>query len=169
MKLLLNAGADVLVRDASGQTTAAAALAACSVQQAQLNDPKARTMLQQRCLEIIKLLFQSISPPSPAPSVAASLMAHSPPSCDPLIVAAARAAIHDVVEYLLDTDPSQMRAKGRDGLTVLDVYLASKSSSGIDILQRRGLLSAMDYASAPRRNAGFDPAHTLKPFWQARR
>jgi hypothetical protein len=27
----------------------------------------------------------------------------------------------------------------------------------------------MEYASAPRRNSGFDPAHTLKPFWHARR
>lgn len=172
VKVLLSAGADALAQDASGQSTAAAALAACGAQQAQLTDSKSRAALQQRCLDIIKLLFQPShihNPTRPRHSPAASLVSHCPPSRDPLIVAAARSGLHDIVCHLLDTDPSQFRAKGQNGHTVLDVYLAAKSSAGLDLLQRRGLLSAMDYASAPRRNAGFDPACTLKPFWQARR
>jgi hypothetical protein len=176
VKLLLSAGADRLAQDSSGQSTAAAAVAACSAQLAQCSDSKSRAASQQCCLDVIKLLFQpthSHVPPCPAAATAAAISAsfssRSPPSRDPLVVAAARAAVHDVVAYLLDLDPSCLRAKGPGGETVLDVYLACKSSTGLDMLQRRGLLSAMDYASAPRRNAGFDPAHTLKPFWQAKR
>ena len=85
-----------------------------------------------------------------------------------MVVAAARAGIDDVVAYVLDLDPSCARSRGRSGQTVIDVDLACKSSRGLDVLQQRALLSAMDYASVPRRNAGFIPAHTLKPFWQAR-
>jgi hypothetical protein len=137
----------------------------------QLTDPKSRAALQQRCLDIIKLLFEAThSPLSPAAATAASsLMSPTPPCREPLVLAAARAGADGVVAYLLDVDPTCARAKGPGGQTVLDVYLTSKSSRGLDLLQQRGLLTAMDYATAPRRNAGFDPAHTLKPFWQARR
>ena len=95
-------------------------------------------------------------------------MSESSSSGDPLVVAAARAGVDDVVAYLLDLDPSCARARGRSGQSVLDVYLSSKSSRGLDLLQQRAVLSAMEYASAPRRNAGFNPAHTLKPFWQVK-
>ncbi len=172
VKVLLSMGASRLLKDARGQSAAAAAVDACSAQQTQLTDPATRAALQQRCLSIIKLLFET--PPNPAaaaPSaaaIAASLMAAPAPSSDPLVVAAARVSIDDVVAYLLDLDPSCSRAKGRGGHSVLDVYLSNKSSSGLDLLQQRSLMSAMDYASASRRNAGFDPARTLKPYWQAK-
>jgi hypothetical protein len=171
VKVLVSIGANRSARDASGQSTADAAVAACSVQQMQLTDPKSRAALQQRCLDIIKLLFEAThSPLSPAAATAASsLMSPTPPCREPLVLAAARAGADGVVAYLLDVDPTCARAKGPGGQTVLDVYLTSKSSRGLDLLQQRGLLTAMDYATAPRRNAGFDPAHTLKPFWQARR
>jgi hypothetical protein len=167
-------GADLLAKDSFGQSAAHVAVAACSLQQAQhTTDPKVCAGLQQRCLDIIKFLFEySQHAAFPATRVAASassLMSESASSGDPLVVAAARSGIHDVVAYLLDMDRSCVHAKGRRGDSVLDLYLSTKSSKGLDLLQQRGVMSAFDYASAPRRNAGFNPAHTLKPFWQARR
>ena len=173
VKALLSMGADFLAKDGCGQSAAHVAVAACSLQQAQHTDPNVCASLQQRCLDIIKCLFeQSQNAALPAASVAASassLMSESASAGDPLVVAAARSGLHDVVAYLLDMDRSCVHSKGRRGDSVLDLYLSTKSSSGLDLLQQRGLMSAMDYASAPRRNAGFNPAHTLKPFWQARR
>lgn len=170
VKMLLSIGASRTLKDNTGLSAAALAVQACDVQQSVLTDPKARAVLHQRCLGIIKLLFETrhpTAPPHSSAAVASSLMSESS-SGDPLIVAAARAGIDDVVAYLLDLDPSCARARGRSGQSVLDVYLSSKSSRGLDLLQQRALLSAMDYASAPRRNAGFNPAHTLKPFWQVK-
>jgi len=162
VKALLSMGADFLAKDGCGQSAAHVAVAACSLQQAQHTDPNVCASLQQRCLDIIKCLFeQSQNAALPAASVAASassLMSESASAGDPLVVAAARSGLHDVVAYLLDMDRSCVHLKGRRGDSLL----------GLDLLQQRGLMSAMDYASAPRRNAGFNPAHTLKPFWQAR-
>jgi hypothetical protein len=126
--------------------------------------------LQFCLLAVLSSIWLTSLRRSPAAATAASsLMSPTPPCREPLILAAARAGADGVVAYLLDVDPTCARAKGPGGQTVLDVYLTSKSSRGLDLLQQRGLLTAMDYATAPRRNAGFDPAHTLKPFWQARR
>lgn len=171
VKVLLSMGASRTLKDDAGLSAAALAVQACDMQQSVLTDPKARATLHQRCLGIIKLLFESSHPTTPALSsaaVAAALMSESSSSGDPLVVAAARAGVDDVVAYLLDLDPSCARARGRSGQSVLDVYLSSKSSRGLDLLQQRAVLSAMEYASAPRRNAGFNPAHTLKPFWQVK-
>jgi ankyrin repeat protein len=172
IKALLSMGADLLAKDGCGQLAAHVAVAACSLQQAQHTDPNVCAGLQQRCLDVIKCLFEHCqNAVLPAASVAASataLMSESASAGDPLIVAAARSGLHDVVAYLLDMDPSCVRLKGRRGDSVLDLYLTTKSSRGLGLLQQRGLMSAMNYASAPRRNAGFNPAHTLKPFWHAR-
>jgi hypothetical protein len=171
VKMLLSIGASRTLKDDAGSSAAAVAVQACDVQQSVLTDPKSRANLHQRCLGIIKLLFETSHPSAPplsSAAVASSLMSESSSSGDPLVVAAARAGIDDVVAYLLDLDPSCARVRGRSGQSVLDVYLSSKSSRGLDLLQQRALLSAMEYASAPRRNAGFNPAHTLKPFWQVK-
>jgi hypothetical protein len=173
VKVLLSMGADRFIKDGSGQTTASVVVDACNALQAQATDPKSRAALHQRCLDIIRLLFESpgalSSSSSSTERVSSFFLSSLAPSGDPLLIAAARAGIDVVVAYLLDIDQSCVRFKGRGGDTVFDVYLSCKSSTGLDLLLQRGLVSAMEYASAPRRNSGFDPAHTLKPFWHARR
>lgn len=133
VKALIAMGADRTAKDGSSRSAAAVAVAACSAQQAQHNDPKARTALQQRCLEIVQLLFDAPCVPSLSGTITATLMSACA-SGDPLVVAAARAGIENVVGYLLDKDRACAHAKGRGGECVLDVFLSSKDSRGIDLL-----------------------------------